>query len=215
MLELRIRTLFPHQKKTQVACWLQDLLLLILPEYYKILAGHPGQGAVAYAPTSSPECGLHAQKDIINHWKFMMSRVVCYTLLVGCCLSSTHCNLPSSEHRDFFRWAIGWRAQDFPFGRPGQVEEAENRRLLFIEFCHRPCLLSPRPEVEKGQKTRLLASSAHFLLSIYVVNTHIFSNNLQGTVGKTVVNETRILVLFDTILKNQFPFREGMMYFAG
>lgn len=69
--------------------------------------------------------------------------------------------------------------------------------------------------MEKGQKTRLLASSAHFLLSIYVVNTHIFSNNLQGTVGKTVVNETRILVLFDTILKNQFPFREGMMYFAG
>ena len=103
-------------------------------------------------------------------------------------------------YRDFFRWAIGHRAEDFPFGWSSQaVKEGEDWRLLFLEFCHRSRLLSPALEVGKGQKIRPLL--AYFLLfSLFLLihcfqQIHIFffwvpTTCKESPVGDTAVNET-------------------------
>lgn len=133
---------------------------------------------MAYAAASSPECRLHAQQDIINHLWFMMSPVVCYNLLVSWLVSVLYTLWPPffRAHRGFFIWAIGQRAEDFPFGWLSQeVEEEEDRRLFFLECCHKPHLLSPRLEMEKGQKNgTIMIILAYFLLLSYSANTHSF-----------------------------------------
>lgn len=92
-------------------------------------------------------------------------------------------------YRGFFRWATGWRAKDFPSGWPSPaVDGGEDWRLLFLEFCHGPHLLSLRLEVGKAQKTRPSSLSACFLL-FFFFNKYIHflsANNLQSAAG----NET-------------------------
>lgn len=125
------------QKKTQVACWLQDLLLQILPEEYKILAVHPQKGAGGICPSFLPWMQALCLKG--HHKSFVIyDEPNCVRHSASWLVSVPYTLWPPffSAYRDFYRWAVGWRAEDFPLGWPSQgIEEGEDRRLLFLEFC--------------------------------------------------------------------------------
>lgn len=113
------------------------------------------------------------------------------------CLSSTHYGLPSSVHTETFSDdPYDRKLRIFPLTGPAkELRREKTGDSCSLGFCHKPHLVSPKLEAEKGQKTRPLSLLAYFI-HLFNKNTFFYkcqqpASHLSGHRSK----QSRILVL--------------------